>query len=244
MRARTLATAALTAAAALAATGTAGATTMTLGLNTSNVGPHVELGDNMFFFPPSSISYLRGTVLDDHGTPGNSCIKTFSKSIVAAGFTQDGGMDCPADSGDGTGFWTWDVHAQENEQFKAAVYPDENNAPAESNVVTIFTAPEVEWDVSYISDRKVLDFIVDGDSDEYEGTLEVRQGSRVAFTTRVTGDFADVRVPVRRRSGAGRVRNRARFSFILRPDDQDRWVTMTGKGRAIRDRRGHAGPVL
>jgi hypothetical protein len=226
MRSRTLATAALALAATLAASGSAAATTMTLGLNTSNVGPHVELGDNMYFFPPSSISYLRGTVLDDQGKPGNSCIRTFSKPIVAADFIQDGGMSCPTDSGDGTGYWTWDVHAQENEQFKAAAYPDENNAPAESNVVTIFTAPEVEWDVSYISDRKVLDFIVDGDSDEYEGTLELRQGSRVVLTTHVSGDFADVRVPVRRTGGAGRVRNRARFSFVLR------------------DRRGHAGPVL
>jgi hypothetical protein len=244
MHARSLAAAALAVAATLAAGGSAAASTMTLGLNTSNVGPHVELGDNMFFFPPSSISYLRGTVLDDQGKPGNSCIKTLSKPLVALDFTTDSSMSCPTDSGDGTGFWTWDVHAQENEQFKAAVWPDESNAPAESNVVTIFTAPEVNWDISYVSDRKVLDMIVDGDSDEYEGTLEVRQGSKVVSTTHISGDFADIRVPVRRKGGAGRLKNRARFSFILRPDNQDRWVAMTAKGRAIRGRQGDAGPVL
>jgi hypothetical protein len=105
-------------------------------------------------------------------------------------------------------------------------------------------APEVAWDISYVSDRKVLDMIVDGDSDEYEGTLEVRQGSKVVFTTHVSGDFADIRVPVRRKGGAGKVRDRARFGFILRADDQDRWVTMTAKGRAIRGHQGDAGPVL
>ena len=64
------------------------------------------------------------------------------------------------------------------------------------------------------------------------------------MSTHVSGDFADIRVPVRKQGGPGRVKARSRFSFILRPDDQDRWVTMTASGRAIRSRQGEAGPVL
>src|SRR5215208_7563092 len=157
MRSPILATAALTLAAGLAGAGSAAAATMTLDLNSSNVGPHTELGDHMYYFPPSSVSWLRGTVLDDAGQPGNSCIRTLTKPITAVDFTADSSMNCPNDPGDGSGGWTWDVHATENQQFKAATWPDEHTSAAESNVVTIFTAPEVAWDVSYISDRKMLD---------------------------------------------------------------------------------------
>ena len=244
MRSSTRAAAALIAAlAGLALTGSAGGATMTLDLNTSNVGPHLVLGERIYFFPPSSISYLRGTVLDDRGQPGNSCIKLFEKPLVAPDFTTEGTMTCPNDPGDGSGGWTWDVHATENQQFKAATWPDESTSAAESNVVTIYTAPEVTWDIGFIGDKKVLNMIVDGDSDEYEGTLELRQGRRLVKSIRVSGDFADIRVPVRRTAGPGKVKSGARFSFMLRPDDLDRWVPMTANGRAARGHQGDAGPV-
>jgi hypothetical protein len=249
---RTIPTVLAVAAAALAAAAPAHATSMTLDLS-PDAGPYTRVADHTYFVPRWSYASLRGTTLDDSGAAGNSCIYTLRKPLQATAFERDGGLWCPNDFGDGTGRWSWSgVPNAENQQFKAVVEPDEYNGPAETNVVTLLTAPDLHWHVTYNGNQRVLDLQVTSDAEDYAGTLAVSQGGRVVATAPVSGNGTSERhvrtVPKRRRHRpvrcSGCLRRGAAFTVTLTPSDTARWVTMSASGRVVHDHLGDGEPVL
>jgi hypothetical protein len=245
MKTRKTTLAALALTATVAAAGSAQAATLTLDLDPSQTGPYAQIDTHTYFVPRSGHVSLRGTTLDDAGAPGNSCIRRFTRPLEGPDFTVDGGVSCPTDSGDGSGRWNWDVHPVENAQYKAAVVPDGSNRAAESNVVTLFTAPELFWSVGFDGSKPAIQFLVTSDSDAYDGTLVVRQRGRFVKAIHVSGDGtseAHVRVAPKRRARA--LRRGGTFTAILTPTDQSRWTALYAAGVAKRGRTGDGSPVL
>ena len=183
------------------------------------------------------------TVLDDNGKAGNTCFSAVVRTLVSPEFQPESGVSCPSDDGDG-GKWNWNVHATETSQYKVINRPDGDNAAGESNVITLLTAPELSWEMAYRRNTQILSLIVQGDSDLYDGKLEVRQGSRLVASQRITGTSGTLDVKVARKTKAHILRARGAFTVTLVPNDRSRWVTMTAKGSAIRGKHGYAGPVL
>lgn len=233
-------------AASLALCGTAHATTMSLDLDPSLTGPYNQIDAHTYFIPRSSVSSLRGTTLDNAGQPGNSCIHTLDKPLAdAVGFTPEGGIWCPPDPGTGAGSWSWSVHPTENSQYKAVTEPDDDNAAAESNVVTLLTGPELYWNVGFKGERPAMQILVTSDSDVYDGTVTVMQGSRRVTSFHVAGEgtkegYAMIGRTARRRM----LKARGAFTILVTPTNRSRFVTMTASGRAVRGRIGDGGPVL
>lgn len=246
MRARKLAIAA-TAALALGIAGSADAAGISLALDPSNTGPYNQIDESTYYIPRSSHSELQAVVLDDAGKPGNTCFTALRRTLRAPDFAPESGISCPSDDGDG-GRWHWDVHVNETEQFKIAGRADGNNAAAESNVITLLTAPEFSWAMGYRRNAQVMSVIVQGDSDRYDGKLDVRQGSRLVTSRHISGRSAQVDVKVVPKAKARRCRSclagRSAFTMTLTPGDRSRWVTMTAKGFAAQNKQGNAGPVL
>jgi hypothetical protein len=238
-----VAIAAATALAALAIAGSASATSISLAFDPSIAGPYNQIDDSTYYVPRSSNAGLVAVVLDDNGTPGNTCFSAVARTLVSPEFQPEGGVSCPSDDGDG-GKWFWNVHATETSQYKVINRPDGSNGAAESNVITLLTAPEVSWEMGYRRNTQVLSLIVQGDSDLYDGKLEVRQGGRLVASKQVTGTSASLDVKVAARTKARVLRAKGAFSVTLTPSDRSRWVTMTAKGSATRGKHGYAGPVL
>lgn len=244
---RKLTLAAVAVTAAFAATGSAQAATLTLDLDPSQTGPYAQIDTHSYFVARSTHVSLRGTTLDDDGAAGNSCIHRFTRPLEGPGFMLDGGVSCPTDFGDGSGRWNWDVHPVENQQYKAAVIPDSGNSAAESDVVTLFTAPELSWSAGFDGNRPAVQFLVTSDSGAYDGTLVVRRLGRFVKAIHVSGDGtteAHVRVAGRRAHCARCLRRGGTFTAILTAADQSRWTAMYAAGVARRGRTGDGSPVL
>ena len=233
MSTRLLSTAVVAAVAALGTASAADASSMSLGLNTSNVGEHKELDASTFFFPRNAVSWLRGTMTDDSGL---NCYRTVSKTAVEPDFTGDPGIGCPSE-----GWFTWSVHATENTQYKALL----TESPAESNVVTILTGPEAQWDGMWAGYRKTQ---IDAwsDSEAYAGTISVKQGGRVVKSGRMTGTEGHLTVKVAKKGKrcAGCLKPGAPWVATITPDDSRRWVTMQATGVSKRLKQGGFAPVL
>lgn len=232
--------AAAVAAAALACAAGAQASTLTLGFDPSNTGAYNQIDDSTYFIPRSSSIRLVGTLLDDAGAAGNSCFQTYTRTFVTD-FAAESGVSCPSDTAGGR--WGWSPTPIENTQYKAVNHPDESNAPAESNVITLLTAPEVQW-VAGFAGKALFEVLISGDSEEYAGTLQVRQGSRLVASKHLTGRDADVFVKIDRRARSKRLKRKGPFMLTLIPDDRSRWVGMTASGRVVRGRQGEGGPIL
>lgn len=231
------------AATALGGAATASASSTSLGLNTSNVGEHVQVDATTFFFPRSSVSWLRGTLLDDAGRPGNSCWRAAEKTVVEPEWHVEQGIACPAGS---EGWFTWDVHATENTQFKSVVVGDDTGtSPSESNVVTMLTGPELKWDGMWAGYRK-SQIEMWTDSEEYAGTITVKQGGRVVASKAVSGRHGGLMVKVARKGKRckGCLKAGGTFVATVTPNDTRRWVTMTATGVSKRLRQGDGTPVL
>jgi hypothetical protein len=228
--------------AAVLAVGCAGAqaSTLTLGFDPTNTGAYNQVDESTYFVPRDSSIRLVGTLLDDNGAAGNSCFQTYTRTFVTD-FAAESGISCPSDSAGGR--WGWSPTPVENTQYKAVNRPDENNAPAESSVITLLTAPEVHW-VAGFAGKALFEVLVNGDADEYAGTLQIRQGSRLVASRHIAGRDSDVFFKIDRRSRAKRLKRKASFTLTLIPDDRSRWVGMTANGRVIRGRQGDGGPIL
>jgi hypothetical protein len=111
-------------------------------------------------------------------------------------------------------------------------------------VITLLTAPEVSWEMGYRRNTQILSLIVQGDSDLYDGKLEVRQGGRLVASKQITGTSAGLDVKVAPRTKARALRAKRAFAVSLTPSDRSRWVTMAAKGSATRGKHGYAEPVL
>lgn len=232
--------AAIAAAAALGCASAAQASTLTLGFDPTNTGAYNQIDDSTYFVPRSSSIRLVGTLLDDAGVAGNSCFQTYTRTF-ATEFAAESGVSCPSDTAGG--HWGWSPAPIENTQYKAVNRPDENNAPAESSVMTLLTAPEVHW-VAGFAGKALFEVLISGDSEEYAGTLQVRQGTRLVASKHVTGRHNDVFVKIDRRARSKRLKRKGSFMLTLIPDDRSRWVGMTANGRVVRGRQGEGGPIL
>ena len=231
--------AAVVAALALGCTG-AQASTLTLGFDPTNTGAYNQVDDSTYFVPRDSSIRLVGTLLDDAGAAGNSCFQTYTRTFVTD-FAPESGISCPSDTAGGR--WGWSPTPIENTQYKAINRPDENNGPAESNVITLLTAPEVHW-VAGFAGKALFEVLINGDSEEYAGTLQIRQGARLVASRHITGRDSDVFFKIDRRARAKRLKRKGSFMLTLVPDDRARWVGMTANGHVIRGRQGDGGPIL
>lgn len=245
MRTKTI-LAAVLAAASFGGAATAGAATLKLDLDPGNTGPYNQIDAGAYFVPRTSNSSLLGNVLDDFGAEGNSCIRTLTKPLAATDWEQDGGIWCPNAWGDGGGRWGWSANPPENEQYKAVTVPDDNNGAAESNVVTLFTGPELYWNVGFKGNRPALQILVTSSSEEFDATVDVFQGKRKVYSSHVSGNDTSERYVyiAKKRSCAHCLKSKAPFMFTVTPTDRTRWVTMTASGRVVRGRIGYGGPVL
>ena len=119
---------------ALACAGPAQAATVTLDVD----GAYREIAPRTYFVPGGSEVGLRGSLLDDAGLAGATCLEALRQPLGAPVWTSDG-VWCPA------GAWTGGVRVTENVRLKAAVVPDVRNGAAESDALTLVTAPRLTW---------------------------------------------------------------------------------------------------
>ena len=201
---------------ALACAGSAQAATVTLDVD----GAYREIAPRTYFVPGGSEVGLRGSLLDDAGVAGATCLEALRQPLGVATWTSDG-VWCPA------GAWTGGVRVTENVRLKAAVVPDARNGAAESDVLTLLTAPRLTWTRSH----GALRFDVARGADDYRGTLTVRERGRVVARTRVAGGAAR----------SLRLGSTRRFTATLKPSDPARWTAVAATGRA--GRSGSARPL-
>ena len=241
MRKRSIA-AVLTAAALTigGAAASAQASTLTLGFDPTNTGAYNKIDDTTYFVPRDSSVRLVGMLLDDAGVAGNSCFREYQRTFVTD-FAQDGGISCPSDTAGG--HWGLMPIITENTQFKAANLPDDNNAAAESGVITLLTAPEVHWDGAFAG-KPLFEVLINGDAEDYAGTLQVRQGKRLVVSREVRGRDSDLFIKTTKRGGRNQLKKNGAFTLTLIPHDRTRWAGMTASGHVTRGKQGQAGPIL
>jgi hypothetical protein len=202
----------------LAIAGPAQAATVTLDID----GAYREVAPHVYFVPGGGAVGLRGTLLDDAGVAGASCMIALREPFGAPAFASDG-VWCPAPGG-----WSGGVRVTENVRLKTAVVPDPRNSATESPVLTLLTAPRLTWSGAGGAVR----FRVAGGLTGYTGSLTVRRRGHVVARARVAGGAAR----------SVRVAGVRRFTATLTPADPQRWAAVAATARPLGG-SGEARPV-